>query len=176
MKNFKMLLALVLALAMVLCFAACTEKNDDGEATTAPSTEATDPSTEANNPPTEATDPSTEATDPSTEATDPSTEANNPPTESTEPTAPSSYAYAIKVVDANGNPVAGAWVQLCSDANCQPKQTDANGIAGYTADETPAGDKLKAQILTAPGFTTPAENIQYFENGVTEIVFTVTAA
>lgn len=173
MKNFKMLLALVLALAMVLCFAACTEKKDDGEATTEPSTA---PSTEATDPSTEATDPSSEPTDPSSEPNAPSSEPTAPSTEGTEPIVPSDFAYVIKVVDADDNPVAGAWVQLCSDANCKPKQTDANGIAGYTAEETPSGDKLKAQILTAPGFTTPAENIQYFENGVTEIVFTVTAA
>ena len=166
MKNFKMLLALVLALAMVLCFTACTEKKDDSEATTAPSTA----------PSTEASQPSTEASQPSSEAGNLTTEPTAPSTETTEPTTPASYAYVIKLVDADGNPVVGAWVQLCSDANCKPRQTDANGIAGYTAEETPAGDKLKAQILTAPGFTTPAENIQYFENGVTEIVFTVTAA
>lgn len=173
MKNFKMLLALVLALAMVLCFTACTEKKDDSEATTAPSTA---PSTEATDPSTEASQPSTEASQPSSEGGNLTTEPTAPSTETTEPTTPASYAYVIKVVDADGNPVVGAWVQLCSDANCKPRQTDANGIAGYTAEETPAGDKLKAQILTAPGFTTPAENIQYFENGVTEIVFTVTAA
>lgn len=182
MKNFKMLLALVLALAMVLCFAACTEKkgDDKGEETTAPSTEATDPSTEATEPSSEPIKPSTEGTEPSSEVNNPTTEGTEPSTEETEPSvepsAPStSYAYAIKVVDADGNPVVGAFVQLCNENNCRPKATDANGIAGYTESEAPTGN-LKAQILVANGYNLPAESIVYLTDGQTEVTFVVTAA
>ena len=166
MKNFKSLLALALALAMVLCFVACTDNKGDGDATTVPSTA---PSTEPSSEPIEGSEPSTEVSEPSSEVSEPSSEVTEP---SVEPSTPVEFAYVIKVVDANGNPVAGAWVQMCDDTGCRPAQTNANGIAGYVEGGT---GKLKAQLLNAEGYNKPAEDIIYFENGITEVTFVVTA-
>ena len=68
------------------------------------------------------TEPTTEATEPTTEATEPTTEAAADPT------------YVVTVVDEEGAPVVGAWVQLCLEA-CVPAMTDENGVANFFLEE-----------------------------------------
>lgn len=171
MKKLKMIFAFVLALAMVFCLAACAEKQDPEESTTG--TGATS-ALETTNPGTEPSETEPSVTEPS--ETEPSQSESIPVTENTDATGavPSDYAYVIKVVDADGNGVAGAFVQLCDDHGCKPMPTDANGIAGYS--EGGEG-QLKAQLLNVPsGYAMCEETIVYFEDGQTEVVFTVTAA
>lgn len=69
-----------------------------------------------------ATQPTTKATEPTTKATEPTTEPAADPT------------YVVTVVDQNGEPVVGAWVQLCLES-CVPGMTDANGVANFYLEE-----------------------------------------
>ena len=55
--------------------------------------------------------------------------------------------YRVIVTDPEGNPVAGAMVQFCSDATCTMAQTDADGIARFDAPEA-AG--YTVHVLKAP--------------------------
>lgn len=67
-------------------------------------------------------------TDPAVEVTDPADEVKDPVDDVVEPT------YVVTVVDQDGAPVAGAWVQLCLEA-CVPAMTDENGVANFFLEE-----------------------------------------
>lgn len=104
MKTVKILLALVLAMGMLLCMAACggEEKETEPATTAAPAPETT-------------------------EATGAETTVPTTIPESTNPT------YTVTVVDEGGNPVAGAMVQLCDvTAACYPNATNEQGVATYS--------------------------------------------
>lgn len=100
MNKMTKLLALLLALAMVLCLAAC---GDDDAKTTDPAENET-----------------TGVNDPS-DSTD-SSEPDNSEPENT------NKAYTITLKDSEGNPLSGVMVQICLDS-CIPAMTDANGVA-----------------------------------------------
>lgn len=79
-------------------------------------------------------------------------------------------AYSVAVVDAEGNPIAGAMVQLCADT-CYPGVTDASGVAHFSVLE----NEYKVSFLSVPeGYAAEAEEF-YFEDGATEITLTLTA-
>ena len=81
-------------------------------------------------------------------------------------------AYTVKVVDGEGNPMAGVAVQICKDS-CMPGVTDAQGVAIFRVVEA---EGYKVSFLTVPeGYTAEAEEF-YFEAGVTEMTLTLTAA
>ena len=105
--KMKSLLALAVVLALVFGLCACTSASPDSK--------NTDPTTEATVPTTESTEPTTKATEPTTEVV-------------TEPT------YVVTVQDQNGDPVVGAFVQLCLES-CFPSLTDENGVASFFLDE-----------------------------------------
>ena len=121
MNKMMKLLALIMALAMVLCLAACggddTKTKDPYESTG--TSEVTDPPN----------------------VTDPSdvTEPDN-----------GNKTYTVTLVDSQGNAVSGAMVQICLDS-CVPGMTDANGVAtfelpeesGYSAGVTADYDNTK---------------------------------
>ena len=67
-------------------------------------------------------------TDPTEEVTEPTNEVTEPVIDEVEPT------YVVTVVDQDGTPVAGAWVQLCLEA-CVPAMTDENGVANFFLEE-----------------------------------------
>lgn len=101
--------------------------------------------------------------------TDAVTEAVEPADE-TEAAAEGMVTYTVTVVDEEGNPIAGAMVQLCLDA-CIPGVTNEAGVAEFTLAEA----DYKVSFLTVPaGYTAEAENF-YFENGSTEITLTLKA-
>lgn len=78
--------------------------------------------------------------------------------------------YTVTVVDENGNPIAGAMVQLCLET-CMPAVTNENGVAEYRAEEA----DYKVSFLTVPeGYelTTEEENF-YFEDGSYEMTITL---
>jgi hypothetical protein len=97
-------------------------------------------------------------TEPSGEATKPTTEATQPSTEAAEPT------YVITVVDQDGAPVTGAWVQLCLES-CVPAMTDENGVANFFLEE----DDYKVSFTVMPvGYEySGAEQEWYFASGET---------
>ena len=98
---------------------------------------------------------------PSTTA--PTTEApTTTTTEAAEPTAAEGEVlYTIKVVDAEGAPVEGVYVQLCKEV-CVFAATDANGIATFSKPE----DEYKVAFTEAP------DTYYYFEDGSREITLT----
>ena len=109
--NFKRFLALSFVLILVLGLCACTVANS-GSKQTDPVAEGSDPTAES----------TTKATDPAAKETEPADE------ETTEPT------YVVTVQDQNGDPVVGAFVQLCLES-CFPALTDENGAASFFLDE-----------------------------------------
>ena len=126
--KFKSILLLMLALCLTVCLCACgddtaTDKKDG--TTTAGSTAATST--------TSTTDDSNITT--TTEAAQSTTDTNNgttvAPTDPV-PTQPvdGKANYTVTVVDQDGNPVPGAFVQLCLEA-CIPCVTNAQGVATW---------------------------------------------
>ena len=79
--------------------------------------------------------------------------------------------YTVKVTDEQGNPIAGAIVQMCKDA-CVPAVTDANGVATYNLVE----DTYKVSFLSMPAGYTAEETEFYFEDGATELTIQLKAA
>ena len=74
--------------------------------------------------------------------------------------------YTVKLVDANGNPVAGTMVQVCNASTCfAPVATDANGVAVFRLEES---NEYKAKLMTAGD-----DAYVYFEEGATELTLTV---
>ena len=102
MNNMKRLVAVMLVLTIALCFIACTG-NDTPTTTQKP------------------------------EPTDPTTSSTTLPTSSTtQPTNPATPSHTVIVVDQDGNPVAGVYVQLCDESACYaPVATDENGVAEF---------------------------------------------
>ena len=75
-------------------------------------------------------------------------------------------AYTVKLVDANGNAVAGQMIQVCNAATCfAPVATDDNGVATFRLEES---DEYKAKLMTAP-----EDAYVYFEAGKTELTITL---
>ena len=154
MDNVKKLLALLLAMVMILCLAACggDEKTEDDK------TEATTSSSSTESKP-QGSDP--QETKPTEE--DPSDE-QDPPVEA---------VYTVSVHDNSGAPVEGVWVQICAGTTCVPKVTDANGQAFYTEEITGDGE-LVAKLISAPeGYALPASLEIPMSDGATEVGFTV---
>lgn len=149
MNTMKKLLLLVLALTMVLCLCACGESGNGQDETTTASTEE------------------------STTLGVNGGFAERPSEEET--TIPEGYAvYSVKVVDQDGNPVAGAVVQICKDT-CLPTVTDVEGKAVWTMPE----DDYKVSFTKMPsGYAYVDENITewYFEDGSYEMTIVLQVA
>ena len=102
----------------------------------------------------------------------PSTPSN--PTDPTNPTNPTDDGlteYVINIQDQDGNPLAGAFVQICTDLGCMPADnfTGADGKISIRAAE----NTYKVQINIMPeGYThaDPAVTNYYFASGATEII------
>ncbi len=141
MAIIKRTFLVVLALVTVICFAAC---GDDAEKENGKVESASTASSDAQN---------------NSEDLDNSTEESTPAVaESSDEEAPALIDYTVKVVDAEGNPVAGASVQLCSESACfLPSTTDAEGVVVFQKEE----GTYKACIAGTEEYT-------YFEDG-TEI-------
>ena len=79
--------------------------------------------------------------------------------------------YTVTVVDEGGNPVSGAFVQLCLEA-CVPCMTTEQGVATYpNMDEA----DYKVSFITVPaGYELPTENY-YFEDGSYELTLVLKA-
>lgn len=79
--------------------------------------------------------------------------------------------YKVTVLDAEGAPVAGVFLQLCDELTCYtPATTNENGVAEFVIANSITGD-LKAQFNTVPeGFELPAK---ISLGGATEITVTL---
>ena len=107
---------------------------------------------------------------PATEAPVVATEA---PVVETEAPAVEEDAYIVTVVDEEGNPIAGAMVQLCKDT-CFPGITGEDGTAKFVLAE----EEYKVSFLALPAGYTYVDETQefYFENGSMELTITLKAA
>lgn len=140
MKHMNKIAALMLALCLILCLAACG--GEDNTETTG-STSALE------------TTAAQETTGAIGETEDDGT-----------------VLYTITVVDTDGNPIAGAMVQMCMDT-CFPGVTNENGVAEFRVAEA----DYKVSFLTLPaGYTYSTEEEEFhFADGSTEITLTLAA-
>jgi len=134
----KKLIALALLLCLVTGLCACGS-DAMAETTTVPATE--------------------EATEAATEnATENATEA---PTEGSD-VANGMAVYTVTVVDEGGNPISGAFVQICKD-DCFPGSTDENGVATFTRPET---EGYKISFISLPvGYEYAGEETEFYYEG-----------
>ncbi|MBQ3214991.1 MAG: hypothetical protein IJB11_02610, partial [Oscillospiraceae bacterium] len=135
MNNMKKLFALLLAMAMVFCMAACAGDDKGSNDKTSTTTASKEPQESVPN--------QTEPTQPNDE------KPGNPDDE---------YVYAVRVVDTEGNPIEGVWVQICAGSTCVPKQTNASGVATYTEKITGDGE-LTAKLVSYPSEYTPLDDV-----------------
>lgn len=131
--NKKLLLAALLAVCLTLTLCAC------GGAASGPANEPAD-----------------------TTASTTTTTTTAAPTTPTAPTpADGEVLYTIKVVDKDGNPAEGVYVQLCLDT-CVFAPTDSEGVAYFCKPEA----EYKVAFSEAP------DNYYYFEDGSREMTLT----
>ena len=78
--------------------------------------------------------------------------------------------YVILVVDQDGNPIEGVFVQMCTDVCLSPKTTGADGKVIYNV----VPDSYKAQLTDLPdGYTVDDITAKYeFVDGMATIVLT----
>ena len=146
--NFKRILMLALASVLCLCLL-CTVACDQGE--------GEEQSTKAETNAPESTDAATEQT------TEQATEEVT--------TDDGKVTYTVKVVDANGAPVAGAAVQFCDDNGCRmPVATNAEGIVTLTEAES----NFHVTLASVPeGYA--ADTTEYYFDGAFELTITLNA-
>lgn len=78
--------------------------------------------------------------------------------------------YKVTVLDEDGAPVVGAFVQICKET-CIPCATDDNGVATWSLDE----DEYKVSFVMAPtGYA--VEEAYYFDGDATEMTITIKKA
>lgn len=139
MKHVKILLAVLLAMAVVFSFCGCGA-DDNADTTTETTTAPTEESTEA-----------------TTEETTQETVDDG------------KLVYKVIVVDQEGNPIAGAMVQICEGTACNPGVTNAEGVAEIRAAE---GD-YEAKMLAMPAGYTCATEEEVFPYGSGELEVTI---
>ena len=146
--NFKRILMLALASVLCVCLL-CTVACDQGEG------EEQSTKAETNAPE------STEAT--TAQTTEQATEEVT--------TDDGKVTYTVKVVDANGAPVAGAAVQFCDDNGCRmPVATNAEGIVTLHEAES----NFHVTLASVPeGFA--ADTTEYYFDGAFELTITLNA-
>lgn len=140
--NMKKLFALLLALCMVLSLCACGSGKTEEE-----------------------------TTEETVETTAAPTETAAEETEAEETLAEGMAVYTVTVVDADGNPIAGAMVQICQDT-CYPSVTNEDGVAQWTVAEA----EYKVSFLSMPEGYTCEEEAFYFAEGSNEMTITLNAA
>ena len=144
--NFKRILMLALASVLCLCLL-CTVACDQGE------------------------EQSTEAETNAPESTDAATEQTTEQVTEEVTTDDGKVTYTVKVVDANGAPVAGAAVQFCDDNGCRmPVATNAEGIVTLRDAES----NFHVTLASVPeGFA--ADTTEYYFDGAFELTITLQA-
>lgn len=79
--------------------------------------------------------------------------------------------YTVTVVDEGGNPIVGAFVQMCLD-NCYPMATNESGTATFNLEEA----DYKVSFVTMPvGYTVDVTEF-YFAEGSRDLTITLKAA
>lgn len=174
--KMKSILLMMLSLCMLVCLCACgddtpdTNKKDETPSTSTTVLGSADP-----------TDPSQPNVDPTVPSDDdpinPTESTNNGPTVAPtqgQPTQPvdGKANYTVIVTDEAGNPIPGAFVQLCLES-CIPCMTNAQGVASYP---NMAVADYKVSFITVPGgYQLPTDNF-YFEKDSYEMTLVLKAA
>lgn len=171
MKNMKRLIAVVMVLAMALCFAACTDPQTDPSTTVSTAhthTYGAEWKSDAENHWNECA--CGEKSNSAAHA-DANTDgkcdvcAAEVAVEDPEP------SHIVKVVDQDGNPVAGVYVQLCDDGSCYaPVVTDENGVAEFFK---PGITGAMTKVMMAEGYTF-SEEYTNFAEGENTVTLTIT--
>ena len=80
--------------------------------------------------------------------------------------------YTVIVTDEDGNPIAGAMVQVCNEGNCfAPVATNEEGVAEFRLEES---DEYKAKLMMNPaGYEAVDTDYVHFD-GETELTLKVT--
>ena len=146
--NFKRILMLALASVLCLCLL-CTVACDQGEGE----------------------EQSTKAETNAPESTEATTEQTTEQVTEEVTTDDGKVTYTVKVVDANGAPVAGAAVQFCDDNGCRmPVATNAEGIVTLHDAES----NFHVTLASVPeGFA--ADTTEYYFDGAFELTITLNA-
>jgi maltose-binding protein MalE len=146
--NFKRILMLALASVLCLCLL-CTVACDQGEGE----------------------EQSTKAETNAPESTEATTEQTTEQVTEEVTTDDGKVTYTVKVVDANGAPVAGAAVQFCDDNGCRmPVATNAEGIVTLRDAES----NFHVTLASVPeGFA--ADPTEYYFDGAFELTITLNA-
>lgn len=80
-------------------------------------------------------------------------------------------AYTLKCIDQDGNPVAGAMLQVCDEATCQVYSSDENGVYAFSAPSY----AWEIHVLKAPeGYTADSTEVVLAPADGGELVFTFT--
>lgn len=81
--------------------------------------------------------------------------------------------YKVTVTDEGGNPVSGAFVQICLN-DCFPGSTDANGVATFSR---PEAEGYKISFISMPaGYEYSGEETEfYYEGDSKEMTITLKA-
>lgn len=174
MKNIKMILAFLLALSMVLCMCACGNGKPEESESVSTDTSQTD-SSETEPSETEPSETEPSETEPSETETTGSSETDPSVTEpsQSESTEAKEPLYTITVLDENGQPVSGVFVQLCrGDSCCAMGTTGDDGVANYYEDLVGEGG-LTAKIIVVPEGKQCVGGVQQveLEAGQTNVVF-----
>ncbi len=107
---------------------------------------------------------------PSNSADDNTTNSEDTTTTTTK-TDDGKVTYTVTVVDSEGNPIVGAFVQLCLDA-CIPAATDAQGKATYNV----AKADYKVSFVSVPEGYICENNEFHFADGAYDLTITLTKA
>ena len=175
MKNMKRLVAVMMVLALALCFAACAAPQQ-GPTTAAPTTPTTTVHThsfgsewksDADNHWNECA-----CNEKGNVAAHADANIDGKCDTCAAEVALPDPSHIVVVVDQDGNPVAGVLVQLCTDGNCfNPVATDENGVAKFYMPEL-IGAMTK--ICSAAGYTY-SEDYTNFPEGENTVTLVVTA-
>lgn len=93
------------------------------------------------------------------------------PTTTTTTLAEGKVTYTVTVTDEGGNPISGAYVQLCLEA-CVPCMTNESGVATYpNMDEA----DYKVSFINVPEGYSVETNEFHFEEGSTEMTIVLKA-
>ena len=113
--------------------------------------------------------------DTETTTTEPTVETTTEPMaeDTTEPEADGLATYTVTVTDEGGNPVSGAFVQICKD-DCFPGTTDENGVATFSR---PEAEGYKISFISLPaGYEYSGEETDfYYESGAKEMTIILKA-
>ncbi len=152
MKRFlAVMLALCICLSLALCIVSCDSGNDENTSTEDTSTKV------------------------ETEGESTSSEATSDEATSEEITESKDTGYKVKVVDADGNPLKGVYIQLCSDEICG--MPVATGDDGYARFPTITDEGRKAKIGAAyEGYVVDTEKYYEFDEDPFELTIVLEKA